>query len=144
MIVFIGVFVTRFFGGKLFVKIVAGHEAVVGGEIIEEALVVGALAILKTFELNLPRLLFFGVVNLFAKVGEVSWTKMIEDVKLESPDNVGGVLDVARLFETLEGDGLHVVLTVERADDNEGRIGVALKFFELANRIINAELCGVF
>lgn len=113
------------------------------GEIIEKALVVGALAILKTFELNLPRLLFFSVVDLFAKVGEVSWTKMIEDVKLESPYNVGGVLDVARLFETLEGDGLHVILAVERADDEKSSVGVTLKFFELANGIINAELGGV-
>lgn len=144
MIVFIGVFSTGFFWGKLFVKILAGDKAVVGGEIIEKALVVGALAILKTFELNLPRLLFFGVVNLFAKVGEVSWTKMIEDVKLKSPYNVGGVLDVAAFLEALEGNGLHVVLAVERADDEEGGVSVALKFFELANGIINAELSGVF
>ena len=115
-----------------------------GGEIIEKALVVGALAILKTFELNLPRLLFFGVVNLFAKVGEVSRTEMIEDVKLKSPDDIGGVLDVARFLEALEGDGLHVVLPIERADDEKGSVSVALKFFELANRIINAELGGVF
>lgn len=114
------------------------------GEIVEKALVIGALAILEAFELNLSGLLLFSVVDLLAKVGEIAGTEMIEDVKLESPDNVGGVLDVARLFETLEGDGLHVVLTVERADDEKGRIGVTLKFFELANRIINAELCGIF
>ncbi len=48
-----------------------------GGEIIEKALVVGALAILKTFELNLPRLLFFGVVNLFSQVGEAAGAQMI-------------------------------------------------------------------
>ena len=112
------------------------------GEIVEKALVIGALAILEAFELNLPRLLFFSVVNLFAKVGEVSWTKMIEDVKLESPDNVGGVLDVAALFEALEGDGLHVILTIERADYEKGRVGVALKFFELADGIIDAKVGG--
>ena len=129
MIVFIGVFVTRFFGGKLFVKIVAGHEAVVGGEIIEKALVVGALAILKTFELNLPRLLFFSVVDLLAQVGEIGGAQMIEDVELKSPDDVGGVLDVARFLEALEGNGLHVVLPIETADDETGGVGVALKFF---------------
>ena len=77
LIVFIGVFVTRFFWGKLFVKIVAGHEAVVGGEIIEEALVVGALAIFEAFELDLARLLFFGVVDLFSQVGEAAGAQMI-------------------------------------------------------------------
>ena len=115
-----------------------------GGEIIEEALVVGALPIFEAFELNLSRLKFFGVVNLLAEVGEIAGTEMIEDVKLKSPDNVGGVLDVAAFLEALEGNGLHVVLAVERADDEEGGVSVALKFFELANGIINAELSGVF
>ena len=127
-----------------FAEVVAGDEAVVGGEIIEEALVVGALAILEAFKLNLPRLLFLSVIDLLAHIGEVSRTKMIEDVKLESPDNVGGVLDVARLLETFKGDGLHVILAIETADDEKGGVSVALKFLELANGIIDAELGGVF
>ena len=114
------------------------------GEIVEKALVIGALAILEAFELNLSGLLLFSVVDLLAKVGEIARTQMVENIELESPDNIGGVFDVARLFETLEGDGLHVVLTVERADDEKSSVGVALKFFELANGIINAELSGVF
>lgn len=77
LIVFIGVFVTRFFWGKLFVKILAGDKAVVGGEIIEKALVVGALAIFEAFELDLARLLFFGVVDLFSQVGEAAGAQMI-------------------------------------------------------------------
>ena len=100
-----------------------------GGEIIEKALVVGALAILEAFELNLTRLLFFGVVYLLAKVREVARTQMVENIELESPNDVGGVLDVAALLEALEGNGLNVVLPIETADDDKSGVGVALKFF---------------
>ena len=144
MIVFIGVFSTGFFWRKLFVKVVAGYEAIVSGKIVEEAVVVGALAILKTFELNLPRLLFFGVVDLLASIGEVAEAQMIENIELKSPDNVGGVFDVAAFFETLEGYGLSIILAIETADDEKGRVGVALKFLELTNGIINAEFGSVF
>ena len=65
---------------------------------------------------------------------------MIEDVELKSPDNVRGVFDVAAFFERRKRDGADVVVAIETADDDEGRIGVALKFFELADGIINAEL----
>ena len=122
------------------VEIFAGHEAVVGGKIIEEALVVGALTILQTLELDLARLNFFCVVDLFSQVGEIGGTEMIEDVELKSPDNVRGVFDVAAFFERRKRDGADVVVAIETADDDEGRIGVALKFFELADGIINAEL----
>ena len=115
-----------------------------GGEIFEEALVVGALAILKTFELNLPRFIFFSVVDLLAHVGEAARAQVIENIELKSPYNVGGVLDVAAFLEALEGNGLHVILAIETADDEKGSVGVALKFFYLANGIINAELGGVF
>ena len=47
----------------------AWNKAVVSGEIVEEAVVVGALPILEALELNLPWLLFFGVADLFANVG---------------------------------------------------------------------------
>ena len=99
------------------------------GEIIEKALVVGALTILKTFELNLPRLLFFSVVDLLAKVGEVARTQMVENIELESPDDIGGVFNVAAFLEALEGNGLHVILAIEATDDDKRSIGVALKFF---------------
>ena len=34
---------------------------------------------------------------------------------------------------------MRVVSTIERADDEESSIGIALEFFKLADRIINAE-----
>ena len=61
---------------------------------------------------------------------------------MKSPDDVGGVLDVARLLETLEGNGADVVVAIETADDDKSSIGVALKLLELTNRIVNAELDG--
>ena len=126
------------------VSFLAGNKTVVGGEIVEEAFVVGALTILEALELNLTRLLFFSVVDLLAEVGEIAWTEMVENIELKSPDNVGGIFDVARLLETLEGDGANVVVAVEAADDEKSSIGVALELFKLANRIVNAELGGVF
>ena len=69
---------------------------------------------------------------------------MIENVELQSPNDICGVLDVARFLEALEGNGADVIVAIEAADDDESRIGVALKFFKLADGIINTELCGVF
>ena len=37
-----------------------------------------------------------------------------------------------------------VVISIESTDDNEGGVGVALKFFEFADSIINAEFYIVF
>ena len=129
-----------FFQGVAFiVEVVARDKAVMGREIVEEALVVGTLTIFEAFELNLTRLLFFSVVDLLAEVGEIAWTEMVENIELKSPDNVGGIFDVARLLETLEGDGANVVVAVEAADDEKSSIGVALELFKLANRIVNAE-----
>ena len=62
---------------------------------MEEALVVGALPILETLELNLARLLLFGVVDLLANVGKAAEVQLIENVELQGPDNVGGVLNIA-------------------------------------------------
>ena len=42
-----------------------------GGKIIEEAVIVGALTIFETLELNLSGLLVFSVVNFFAGVGDI-------------------------------------------------------------------------
>ena len=69
------------------------------GEIVEEAVVVGSMPIFKAFELNLARLLLFGVVDLLANVGRAAEVQLIENVELQGPDDVGGVLNVAGFFE---------------------------------------------
>ena len=58
---------------------------------------------------------------------------------MQSPDNIGGVFDIARFLETLERNRVDIVSAIETADYDESSIGVALKFFKLSNRIINAE-----
>lgn len=121
------------------VEFFARNEVIVSGMIAEEAVVVRALTIFDAFELDLPRLLFFGVVNAFPSLGEIAGIDVVQDVELESPNDVGCVLDVPRLLEALEGDRLRVVGAVETADDDEGSVGVALKFLELSDGIINAE-----
>ena len=55
----------------------ARNEAVMSGKVVEEALVVGALTILETLDLDLTRLLFFGVVDLLANVGEATEVQVI-------------------------------------------------------------------
>ena len=69
---------------------------------------------------------------------------MIEDVELESPDNVGGIFNVSAFFERRERNGLYIIVTIERADNDESRVSIALKFFKFANGIINAELGRIF
>ena len=113
------------------------------GEIVEEAFVVCALPIFKTFELNLSGLLFFGFIDLLTGLGNAD-SQMIENIELKPPHNVSGVLNVARFFETFEGNRIRVILPVKAADDDKSRVGFALEFFELANGVINAELCGFF
>ena len=111
-----------------------------GREIIEKAVIVGALSIFETLEMNLARLILFSVVNFFASVGNIHAAfNFIHDVELKSPNNVRRIFDSAGLFETLEGNGLIIVGTIERADDDEGGVGIALKFFEFADSIVNAE-----
>ena len=63
---------------------------------------------------------------------------------MQSPDDVCGVLNVAALLEALEGNGSDVVIAVETADDDKGRISVALEFLELADGIINAAFGSLF
>ena len=91
----------------------------------------------------MTRLLPFGVVDSFARIGEIAGVDVVQDVELQSPNDVGGVLDVPRLLETLEGNRLRVVGAIETADDDEGGVGVALKFLEFADGIVNAELGGI-
>ena len=103
------------------------------------------MPILETFELDLARLAFLGLVDFSARFGdEFAAFDFVHNVELKCPDNVGGVLDVARLLETLEGDGSDVVVAVEAADDEKGGVGIALELFKLANGIVNAEFGGVF
>ena len=56
----------------LIVETFARHEAIVSGKVLEEAVVVGALSILEALKVNLPRLLFLGVVDTFARFGKIS------------------------------------------------------------------------
>ena len=111
-----------------------------GGEIFEETVIVRALPIFETLEVNLARLLLFSKVNFFASLRNICAAfNLIHNVKLQSPNNVGGVFNTAGFFKTLERNGLIIVGAIERADDNEGGISVTLKFFEFANRIVDAE-----
>ena len=87
---------------------------------------------------------FFGLVNFLSSFRNVKRVDRIESEELKSPNDISGILNVAGLLETLERNRLNVVLAIERADDNEGGIGVTLKLFKLANRIINTELGRIF
>ena len=113
-------------------------------KIVEETIVVGALPIFKAFELDLTRLLFFGFVDFLPSVRDVERVDRIDDEELKSPDDIGSVFDIARFFEALEGNRFCVIITVERTDDDKSSISVALEFFELANRIVDAEFCRIF
>ena len=127
--------------GGLVIKAVAGLEAVVSRMVKEEAIVIGALPIFEAFEVDLARLLSLGVFDTFARLGNVIVAfEVVHNVKLESPNNVGGVFNVARLFEALEGNGMRVIRAVETAYDEEGGVGVALKFLKLADSIVDTEL----
>ena len=75
------------------------------GKVAKVAVVVGALSILEALQMNLSRLLTFGVVDTFSSISNVVVAfERVHDVELQSPDDIGGVLDIARLFETLERD----------------------------------------
>ena len=111
------------------------------GVVEEEAIVIDTLPILKAFKIDLARLLIFGLFNTFAELREVIVAfEMVHKVELESPDDIGGIFNVARFLEALEGNGLRVIGAVETAYDEECGVGVALEFLELADGIINTEL----
>ena len=115
------------------------------GKIIEKAVIIRALPIFETFEVDLTRLAFFSVINSLASLRNIRATfDLIQDVELKSPNNISGVFNTARLFETLERNGLIVVGAVERTDDDEGGVGVALKSFEFADGVVDAEFDIVF
>ena len=113
-------------------------------EVVEKAIIVGALPIFKAFELNVSGLLFFGFVDFLPSVRDVERIDRIDDEELESPDDIGSVLDVTGFFEALEGNGLCIVIAVETADDDKSGVGVALKFFKLANRVVDAKFRRIF
>lgn len=110
-----------------------------GGKIFKITIIVIALPILQTFEMNLTGFLFFSLVNFFTHIGNAeSIFELIQNVKLQAPNNVGGIFDISRLLETLKRNGVAVICAIERADDDESGVGFALKNFEFANCIINA------
>ena len=65
------------------------------GKIIEKTTVISALTIFEALELNLSGLMSFGVVNALARVGNVVGIDRIKNVKLQSPNNISGVFNVA-------------------------------------------------
>ena len=113
-------------------------------KIVEETVIVGALPIFKAFELDLPRLLFFGFVDFLPSVRDVERVDRIDDEELKSPDDIGSVFDIAAFFEALEGNGLCVIVAIETADDDKSSVCVALEFFELANGIVDAKFSRIF
>lgn len=95
--------------------------------------------------MDLARLAFFCVVDFLASLRNICATfNFVHDIKLQSPNDIGRIFDTARLFETLEGNGLVVVSTIEGTDDNESGVGIALKFFEFANGVVDAEFDVIF
>ena len=72
------------------------------GEVFEKTIVIGALPIFKAFELNLARLLLFGIVDFFPSVRYIERVDRIDDEELKSPNDIGSVFDIARFFEALE------------------------------------------
>ena len=77
-------------------------------------------------------------------IGNVAGIDRVKNEKLQSPNDISGVFNVAGFLEAVERNGLDIVVAVERADDEKGRVGVALKFLKLTDRIINAEFSGIF
>ena len=120
----------------------AGNESIVGREIIETAFVVRTLPIFETAELNVTRVRVFSLFDDFAIFRDSPVAQIVGNEKLKSPNNVSGVFNIARFFEGFKGDRLRIVSAVERADDNESGVSVALKVFKFANNVINSLFCG--
>ena len=70
-------------------------------EVVEKAIIVGALPIFKAFELNVSGLLFFGFVDFLPSVRDVERIDRIDDEELESPDDIGSVFDVTGFSDIL-------------------------------------------
>ena len=125
------------------VFLIARQEAVVSGMVVKETVVVDSLSILEARELNLTGLLFFSFIDFLAIFRSVERVERVEYIELQSPNDIGGIFDIAGFFEALERNGMGVIGAVEGADDDKGSIGVALKLLELANGIVNAEFGGI-
>ena len=79
-------------------------------------------------------LFFLGVINSPADVREIIvFFELVHQIELQSPNDIGGVLNVAGFLKALERNGIRIVDAIETADDDERCIGVALKFLQLAN-----------
>ena len=63
---------------------------------------------------------------------------MVSAVELEPPDIISRIFNVAGFLERFKRNFLGIVLPVERADDDKGRVSLTLKVFELANDFINS------
>lgn len=122
------------------IRFIARNEAVIGGEIFEENIVIDTLPIFETAKLNLTRVSFFSLVDNVAIFGNSAVEKFVGTIKLQAPDNVGGILNVAGFFEGFKRNALSIVKTVERADDDESGVGLALKVFKFANNLVNSLL----
>ena len=65
-----------------FVEFFAGNKTVVSGKIVEEAVIIGALPIFQTLELNLSGLLLFGFVDFLPSVGDIERVDRVDDEEL--------------------------------------------------------------
>ena len=108
---------SRFVGIE--VRFITRDKAVVGRKVFEENVVVDTLPIFKTTKLNMTRVGFFGIVDNVAIFGNSTVEKFIGTIKLQAPNDIGGVFDIAGFFEGFKGNFLRIVEAVERADDDE-------------------------
>lgn len=116
-----------FFGGNLAVVRI-GLEEVMSGVVDETDAVERVIAMLESFELDFSGLLAFSVVDKFAFSACGTATAFgvkslefvtAENLKLKPPNSVSTVLDVTALLEAFVVNDLHVVGTVETADDEK-------------------------
>lgn len=57
---------------------------------------------------------------------------------MQPPDDIGGVLNSARLLEALKINGSQIVLAIQAGDDDYGQIVLALKSFKPVYDMINS------
>ena len=140
-----------FFGGNLAVVRI-GLEEVMSGVVDETDAVERVIAMLESFELDFSGLLAFSVVDKFAFSACGTATAFgvkslefvtAENLKLKPPNSVSTVLDVTALLEAFVVNDLHVVGTVETADDEKREVIAALKLFETAGDAVDAHFVGV-
>ena len=116
------------------------NKGVMRGVVEKFAIVVSALTILQTSELNFARNSFFRLVDSLPIFDDSAFLELVHNAQLQTPNDVRRVLDIARFFEALEGYRRKIVGAIETTDDKECCVGIALKFFEFADGVIDAEL----